>query len=96
MVPGEPAWRLTKFLTELDDWADREGIDEEILLVVLGWIMGRMEDPYQGVHRATGFENLWHGRIPDTYDPATGRSVTCSYWINELDRTVRLDNFGLQ
>lgn len=29
--------------------------------------------------------------VPGTYDPETGRAVTCSYWINEHDHSVQLD-----
>lgn len=95
-MPADEGWRLDRFEVELDAWADREGVPPDLLLPILAWIVGRVDDPYLGVQRAQGFENLWHGSVPDTFDPLSGRLVTCSYWIEEHTKSVRCDNFGLQ
>lgn len=94
-VPADE-WVLLRFETELDAWADREGVPPDVLLPILVWILGRIDDPYAGVQRAEGFENLWHGWVPHTYGLVQDRVVTCSYWIDEAARTVRCDNYGLQ
>jgi hypothetical protein len=62
-------------------------------ITVLSWIFTRSEDPYQGVRRAPGLENLWFGPIPGAFG-TDGTIVTCSYWIEERTRTVRCDLFG--
>ena len=40
------------------------------------WLMSRLEDPYQGVTRADGFDNLWYGTVPGsahgTYETPRG------------------------
>jgi hypothetical protein len=95
-VPAEVGWSLLRFEPELDAWAERENVPPDLLLPVLAWILDRMDDPYDGVQRAEGFDNLWHGSIPQTFGLVPGRVVTCSYWIEENTRTVRCDNFGLQ
>lgn len=54
---------------------------------------GRGDDPYHGVRREPGFDNLWLGIVPNS-DNGKGQIVVCSYWIDESRRTVRCDNFG--
>ena len=58
----------------------------------MAWVLTR-SDPYEGVRREPGLENLWFGAVPDS-DRGPGHVVTCSYWINEASHTVRCDNFG--
>jgi hypothetical protein len=64
----------------------------ELRTAVVDWIATRYEDPYQGVARQAGFDNLWWGPVPRTY--RAGAVVTCSYWIIERDGVVRCDLFG--
>jgi hypothetical protein len=90
---GTPAWVLEGFLERLDAWAEQENPPADLRLLVTSWIMTRYDDPYQGVQRAEGFENLWYGAVPNT-DDGLGHVVTCSYWIEETRRTVRCDSFA--
>lgn len=87
-------WGLVGFLERFDEWAAREPVTPDQQRAVLSWVLSRSEDPYQGVRRAPGFENLWHGWVPNSND-GKGHVVACSYWIEESTRTVRCDNFGL-
>lgn len=66
---------------------------DDLRFIVLEWVITRYNDPYQGVKRESGFDNLWFGPIPNSQD-GCGHVVTCSYWIQESTRTVRCDNFG--
>ena len=91
---ADPArWNLVGFLERLYAWVDLETPEDDLVLIVIAWIMTRFDDPYRGVRRESGFPNLWFGQIPDS-DDGTGRVVTCSYWIIESTRTVCCDNFG--
>jgi hypothetical protein len=82
------------FLDRLDAWAEQESPPAELRRFVTSWIMTRLEDPYQGVRRASGFENLWFGPIPGSDRDGSGTIVTCSYWIDESTRTLRCDSFA--
>jgi hypothetical protein len=64
-VPPEPGrWQLESFLDHLDVWIEREQPSDDLRLIVTAWVLTRYEDPYQGVQREPGFENLWFGEIP--------------------------------
>lgn len=93
MHSPSPAWILHNFLEALDAWAEREGARDDLPILVTMWIMTRLDDPYQGVRRAEGFDNLWFGVVPDSAD-GSGAVVTCSYWIEESRRTVTCDSFA--
>jgi hypothetical protein len=56
-------------------------------------VLSRFDDPYQGVHREPGFENLWYGAVPETRHDGD-QVVVCSYWIEERTRTVRCDSIA--
>lgn len=86
-------WHLESFLEQLDAWAARESPGDDLRLIVTSWIMTRGDDPYRGVSREKGFENLWFGPVPDSDDGA-GRVVICSYWIYESGRRVRCNSFA--
>ncbi len=92
MHSGAAAWTLEGFLERLDAWAALESPTDDLRLIVTAWVMTRFDDPYQGVRREPGFDNLWFGTIPGT--AASGTVVVCSYWIEESSRTVRCDNFA--
>jgi hypothetical protein len=86
-VPDEPTgWKLTRFPECIDRWVQREAPNDDIRLRVLDWIMGRHDDPYQGMRREEGFPNLWFGAIPCT--ESGWAVVTCSYWIHERVRVI--------
>lgn len=63
------------------------------MIVVTTWIQSRMDDPFKRVQRVEGFEDLWFGAIAGSDDGA-GQVVTCSYWIDVANRTVRCDLFS--
>ena len=91
----DPAlWRLERFLTEFDLWAERELPTEDLRVVVMEWLLGRQDDPYRGVRREPGFDNLWFGAVPDS-DDGSGRVVVCSYWIVESQHLVRCNSFAI-
>ena len=50
-------------------------------------------DPYQGVRREAGFDNLWFGAVPRS-GHGDGLAVMCAYWIFESTRVVRYDSFA--
>lgn len=93
MVDRDPLWTLERFEREFDLWLARSVVPVELALVVGSWLMSRSDDPYHGVRRADGFENLWHGIIPDSAD-GHGRVVVCSYWIFEATRVVRCNSIA--
>ena len=86
-------WKLVGFEEQLDAWIDRETPPDDLVLIVLPWILTRCENPYQGVRRAEGFANLWYGQVPRS-DDGWGKVVACSYWIEESTHTVRCDQFA--
>lgn len=91
---ADPAlWRLERFLSEFDTWAEREDPTVDLRVLVSEWMVGRQDDPYRGVRREPQFENLWWGHVPGS-DDGTGRVVVCSYWIVESEHLVRCNSFA--
>ena len=86
-------WRLERFLSEFDAWTEREHPSDDLRVLVTEWMVGRQDDPYRGVRREPGFENLWYGAVPDSNDGA-GHVVVCSYWIFEAQRLLRCNSFA--
>lgn len=85
-------WSLEGFEEALDIWAERESADVDLRLVVTAWIFSRHDDPYVGVRREAGFDNLWFGPIPASL--RAQKVVVCSYWITESTRTIRCDSIA--
>lgn len=83
---------MANFVTELDRWAAQEQPSDELRRLVIGWIFSRYDDPYEGVRREPGFENLWFGAVTGTR--RAGRVVACSYFIYEASRTVSCGSFA--
>jgi hypothetical protein len=80
-VPPEPErWQLENFLDHLDIWIESEQPADDLRLTVTAWILTRYDDPYQGVQREPGFDNLWFGEIPRSRHGG-GTAVACSYGI---------------
>lgn len=72
-------WRLRDFDYWLDLWIDVEDPDEQVRWAVGGWIQSRLEDPYRGVERVAGFDNLWFGPVPAAPWRRTYRDVLLLY-----------------
>jgi hypothetical protein len=85
-------WSLEGFEEALDIWAERESPDIDLRLVVTSWVFARHGDPYVGVRREAGFDNLWFGAVPGSIRDQ--KVVVCSYWIIESARTVRCDSIA--
>lgn len=87
MSDGQPAWTLVGFETQLDAWIAIEQPSQDLVLAVLSWLVGRRDDPYQGVRRQQDMPNLWFGTVPGTDE--AGTVVTCSYFVEESTRRVQ-------
>ncbi|MFG1659140.1 hypothetical protein ACGFIY_21665 [Micromonospora chersina] len=87
MSDGQPAWTLHDFEMHLDVWIQSEEPSQDLVCVVAAWMVGRVDDPYQGVQRENSMPNLWFGPIPGTDQFET--VVTCSYFIEESTRSVK-------
>jgi hypothetical protein len=87
-------YRLDRFLETFDDWVAREAPASHLRRAVLIWFMSRGEQPYEGVNRAEGFDNLWYGVIPGSFHSGS-MVVVCSYWIVESERTLRCDSVAI-
>ena len=79
-------WTLIDFEYHLDIWIRNFDPTQELINEVGAWILSRFDDPYQGMRREPGFENLWYGPVPGTM--RGGEQVTCSYMIVESAHTV--------
>lgn len=92
---GEPSqrWTLESFLERLDTWVEVEKPSTDLRYVVTEWILSRFDDPYQGVRREYGFDNLWFGKIPHSQH-GNDLIVVCSYWIEEQRHVVRCDSIA--
>jgi hypothetical protein len=89
-----PVWKLAEFLPRLDAWITRERPADFQRIAATAWVLGRADDPFQGVQRAEGFDDLWYGAIPDTLD-ARGRVVVGSYFVDPAARTVTCESFSI-
>ena len=56
-------------------WIERELPSDDLRLTVTAWILTRYDDPYQGVQREPGFDNLWFGEIPRPPRRGDGRRM---------------------
>ena len=90
-VVADP-WRLQGFQERLDEWIDQETPEDWLRVVVVNWVLSRIDDPYDGVRREPGFDNLWFGVIPGSRDGDD--VVCCSFWVYEVDHRVRCDRIA--
>lgn len=68
MRDEDAGWSLAGFLDRLDAWAEQEKASGDLTLLVTDRVMSRYDDPYSGVRRERGFDNLWFGPVPGTED----------------------------
>ena len=87
------SWRQQAFEERLDEWIALEEPAEVTRAIVGGWLLSRIDDPYEGLRRQVGFDNLWFGVIPGTKS-SDNTVVVCSMWIRELEHVVRCDRIG--
>lgn len=85
-------WQLRDFEYHADIWINTENPDQILINEVFEWILSRMEDPYQGVRREPGFDNLWYGPVPQANRQDT--TVVASYWIVEGEHVVRCNSIA--
>ena len=92
--PLPPFWEAVGFQVRLSAWIGDEAPDLAIVRTVATWVARLIDNPYLGggVRQVEIASNLWWARIPDT--DRDGRSVHCSYWIDEEDRRVRCDSIA--
>jgi hypothetical protein len=55
--------------------------------------LSRADDPYQGVKRERGYDNLWYGVVPNSLH-GDNMIVLCSYWVYESRHAVRCDQIA--
>ncbi|MEV1013875.1 hypothetical protein AB0I89_24280 [Micromonospora sp. NPDC049801] len=79
-------WVLRGFDRHLDLWISEFDPDQDLINLVTAWVLSRFEDPFQGVRREQGFDNLWWGHVPLSLRDDT--VVVCSYFVHERERTV--------
>lgn len=80
-------WTLARFGECFDRWVAQDRPSQDLRLVVTDWLLSRFDDPYQGVRREEGFENLWYATVPGSLHGDT-QAVLCAYWIQERQHTV--------
>jgi hypothetical protein len=85
-------WTLANFTEVLERWIERDEPIPGVVVVVGEWIMSRSDDPYQGVRREAGFDNLWWATVPNSEHQET--AVYCAYWIKEADRLVQCESIA--
>lgn len=89
---GEP-WQLEGFAERLDEWIDLERPDDWLRVLVGNWVLGRIQDPYDGLRREPDFDNLWFGVVPGSLD-VDGTVVAGSLWVLEAAHSVRCDRIA--
>ena len=94
-MPGSPPtrWRLDGFDERYQEWLDQEHPDHSLGTLVLNWLFTRMEDPYEGVTRESGFPNLWWGGVPFS-GHGDDQVVVVVYWVNESTHSLRCDRIA--
>lgn len=80
-------WKLVGFQEYLDYWIASDKPSQDLVCVVAAWMVGRVDDPYQGMVRESSMPNLWYGPVPGSDEG--GMVVVCSYFVEESTRTVK-------
>lgn len=92
MPDSTAQWELQGFQRHADIWISTEDPDQDLKNEVLEWLLSRMDDPYQGVKREPGFDNLWYGPVPGTHRGYT--VVVCAYFILEAGHAVKCNSIA--
>lgn len=61
-------------------------------VLVLNWLLSRIDDPYDGLRRQPDFDNLWFGVVPGSLH--SGEVIACSLWVFEQNHSVRCDRIA--
>lgn len=85
-------WRLVGGEERLDEWVDLEGPADWLRVLVLNWLLSRVDDPYDGLRRQPDFDNLWFGVVPGSLHSA--QVIACSLWVFEHSHSVRCDRIA--
>ena len=85
MRPAATDWQLAGFEDLLQRWVEDEAPAVDLRVVVADWIFSRYDDPFSGVSREPGFDNLWVGPVPGTR--RGGTVVVCSYFVYGAERS---------
>ena len=91
--PDSP-WKLELFVEKLDMLLTYEDVSTDLRFLILEWAFTRGDDPFAGVQREPGNDNLWHGTIPRSWD-GKGHVIHCSYWVYVASNTVVCNSYGL-
>lgn len=86
-------WRLARIEERFEEWVGLEQPADWQRVLVLNWLLGRIDDPYEGLRGEPGFDNLWFGVVPDSLSE-NGTVVACSFWIEEQAHVVRCDRIS--
>jgi hypothetical protein len=86
VTPGPTSWQLAGFEDALDRWIDIDQPSIDLRVIVGDWIFTRYDDPFSGVSRELGFDNLWVGVVPGTQ--RDGTVVVCSYFVYSAARVI--------
>lgn len=86
-------WKLELFPEKLDRWIELCSPSSELRRIVRTWVLTRFDSPYRGMKQATGFTNLWSGKVPRSED-GQGNAVQCCCYIEELTHTVICESFA--
>ena len=88
-------WSPHEFEEYCDAWAAITNPADELHNIVVTWFSTLAENPYHREAELITNEKIppfWFIRVPNSHD-GHGDVVTCTYWINELDHSVRCCNF---
>jgi hypothetical protein len=90
---GIDRWHLELFDERLDWWVRDMDPPQDLVILVLDWILGLKNNPFVGMSEVEGFVDYWFGPVPYT-DHGAGYVVTCSFKVHRDTRVIRCDLFA--
>lgn len=87
------AWQLVQVEERFEEWVQLERPADWRRVLVLNWLLARIDNPYEGLRGEEGFDNLWFGVVSKSLDE-DGTVVVCSLWIDEHAHVVRCDRIA--